>query len=394
MKNEAMIYIHIPFCIKKCEYCDFLSFPFDEKSKDDYLQALLREIKNHKWAQKNISVPSIFFGGGTPSLLSGEEIIELMNAIRINFQLSDSCEITMECNPGTVDREKLCGYQKAGVNRISFGLQSSNDIELKRLGRIHNYAVFLESYKLAREAGFTNINIDLMSALPGQTRQTYQQTLEKVCELSPEHISAYSLIIEENTPFYEQYAQDVQKQIKGERPEFLPDEDTERMMYQFTQEFLKENGYYRYEISNYAKKGYECRHNKGYWTGKNYIGFGLGASSLLVDTRIKNPVIMEAYKNKQLGEQQILTRKDQMEEFMFLGLRLSEGISELDFFEQFNINIHLIYGKVLKKLEKEGMIRLNQDFVKLTNRGVDLSNYVFSEFLLEEEHKTVTTEEE
>jgi len=394
MKNEAMIYIHIPFCIKKCEYCDFLSFPFDEKRKDDYLQALLSEIENHEWAQKNISVPSIFFGGGTPSLLSGEEIIVLMNTIRKNFQLSDSCEITMECNPGTVDREKLCSYQKAGVNRISFGLQSSNDIELKKLGRIHNYAVFLESYKMAREVGFTNINIDLMSALPGQTRQTYQQTLERVCELRPEHISAYSLIIEENTPFYEQYAQDVKKQIKGEKPEFLPDEDTERRMYQFTQEFLKKNGYCRYEISNYAKKGYECRHNKGYWTGKNYIGFGLGASSLLVDTRIKNPVIMEAYQNKQLGEQQILTRKDQMEEFMFLGLRLSEGISELDFLEQFNINIHLIYGKVLKKLEKEGMIRLDQDFVMLTNRGVDLSNYVFSEFLLEEEHKTMTMEEE
>ena len=394
MKNNAMIYIHIPFCQRKCEYCDFLSFPYEEKKKNDYLHALLSEIKNHEWAQKNISVPSIFFGGGTPSLLSGVEINQLMDAIRANYKLASSCEITMECNPGTIDQEKLEGYLKAGVNRISFGLQSANDFELKRLGRIHNYADFLESYRIAREVGFTNINIDLMSALPGQTIQTYQQTLEMVCELNPEHISAYSLIIEENTPFYERYALDVQKQIKGEKPIFLPDEDTERMMYQFTQEFLKQNGFFRYEISNYGKEGYECRHNKGYWIGENYIGFGLGASSLLEGTRIKNPTIMEAYKNRQCGELQILSRKDQMEEFMFLGLRLSEGISVLDFQERFKINIHLIYGKVLKKLEKEGMIRLDQEFVKLTNRGVDLSNYVFSEFLLEEEHKTVTMEEE
>jgi len=394
MKAEAMICIHIPFCQKKCEYCDFLSFPYEEKKKNDYLQALLSEIKNHEWAQKNISVPSIFFGGGTPSLLSGEEIMVLMKAIRKNFQLSDSCEITMECNPGTIDQEKLEGYLKAGVNRISFGLQSTNDLELKLLGRIHNYASFLESYRMAREVGFTNINIDLMSALPGQTIQTYQQTLEMVCELNPEHISAYSLIIEENTPFYERYALDVQKQIKGEKPVFLPDEDTERVMYQFTQEFLKQNGYFRYEISNYGKEGYECRHNKGYWTGENYIGFGLGASSLLNDTRIKNSATMEIYKNKQCGERQILSQKDQMEEFMFLGLRLSEGISILNFQERFKINIYLIYEKVLKKLEKEGMISLDQDFVKLTNRGVDLSNYVFSEFLLEEEQKIVTTEEE
>lgn len=391
MKNSAMIYIHIPFCIKKCEYCDFLSFPYEEKKKNDYLGTLLNEIKNHDWAQKHISVPSIFFGGGTPSLLSGEEITVIMEAIRANYQLTSSCEITVECNPGTVDLDKLITYQKAGVNRISFGLQSANNVELKHLGRIHNYKDFLESYHWAREAGYTNINIDLMSALPGQTNESYKKTLKEVCALEPEHISAYSLIIEEGTAFYEKYGQDEQKREKGEKPDSLPDEDSERMMYETTFNYLKMKGYQRYEISNYAKVGYECRHNKGYWTGENYIGFGLGASSLLEKSRFKNSEIMEEYKNKQARQEQKLTKKDQMEEFMFLGLRLSKGIDTFDFQARFQINIQQIYGKVLKKMEKEGMINVNQNLVMLTNRGVDLSNYVCSEFLLEDE---ITTMEE
>ena len=256
------LYIHIPFCVKKCAYCDFLSGPAGEKEKEEYVKMLVDEIRNCPDTVQNYRVISIFFGGGTPSLLTGEQIGRLMDTVREIFTLDEDAEITMEMNPGTVTEEKLRKYRQAGVNRLSIGLQSVNDEELRLLGRIHTYEEFREAYHLARANGFSNINVDLISAIPGQTVESWRRTLEQVMALSPEHISAYSLILEEGTTFYKKYVEDEAK----EGPK-LPDEDAEREMYHRTREFLKDRGYERYEISNYARPGMECRHNLGYWTG-------------------------------------------------------------------------------------------------------------------------------
>lgn len=282
MRRELELYIHIPFCAKKCAYCDFLSGPADEQTVADYVTALRKEIESYKESAKNYEVTTVFFGGGTPSLLSGEQMAELMNAIKDTFMLKEEAEITMEANPGTVTESNLSAYKEAGINRISFGLQSVKDEELRMLGRIHTFEEFLESYDMARKAGFHNINVDLISAIPGQTLTSWEETLRTVIELQPEHISAYSLIVEEGTTFAKLYGEGCEKE------ELLPDEDEERRIYERTEEMLKEAGYHRYEISNYAKDGYECRHNLGYWERKEYLGLGLGASSLLNETRFHN----------------------------------------------------------------------------------------------------------
>ncbi|CVI65417.1 Oxygen-independent coproporphyrinogen-III oxidase 1 [Clostridiales bacterium CHKCI001] len=391
MKSKALaIYIHIPFCVKKCLYCDFLSVPATEKTQEAYGKAICQEIRNYKKSllTKNLGVPeekeesivtSVFFGGGTPSLICGEEIAAILNELRHKFHFSEDMEITIECNPGTVDEEKLNCYRKAGINRLSFGLQSANNEDLKKLGRIHSWEDFLESFSLARKLGFSNINIDLMSALPGQTEESYEQTLQKVLLLEPEHISAYSLIIEEGTPFYEKYSSGFG----------LPDEDSERMMYQRTKERLEQSGYYRYEISNYAKPGYECRHNLCYWDGTNYIGFGLGASSMVDHIRYHNcsdlqKYMMQASKPEQLWEEvTVLSLKEQMEEFMFLGLRCIKGISINKFKETFGISYDSIYGTVTKKMKEFHLIDFEEDRIYLTEKGIDISNYVLSEFLIE-----------
>jgi oxygen-independent coproporphyrinogen-3 oxidase len=280
--RELGIYIHIPFCVKKCAYCDFLSAPATEEMKQEYINALLTEIKSYSGNTKEYIVPNIFFGGGTPSCISADAVLSIMEAIREVFAVDiERLEATIEVNPGTVTRDKLEQYKNAGINRLSFGLQSTNDEELKLLGRIHTFEQFLENYHLARELGFHNINIDLMSALPGQTLSSWENTLETVLKLKPEHISAYSLIIEEGTQFYDLY----RPGTKGAAE--LPDEDTDRLMYQRTKEILELNGYRRYEISNYAKPGFECRHNSSYWIGTDYLGVGLGASSLLYSMQIR-----------------------------------------------------------------------------------------------------------
>ena len=391
MKSKALaIYIHIPFCVKKCLYCDFLSAPATEETQKAYERAVCQEIQNYKKSllmknlgvseeQEEFIVTSVFFGGGTPSLICGEEIAAILNELRHKFHFSEDVEITIECNPGTVNEEKLNCYRKAGINRLSFGLQSASNEELKKLGRIHTWEDFLESFSLARKLGFSNINIDLMSALPGQTEESYEQTLQKVLLLEPEHISAYSLIIEEGTPFYEKYSSGLG----------LPDEDAERMMYQRTKELLERKGYYRYEISNYAKIGYECRHNLCYWDGTDYIGFGLGASSMVNHIRYHNcsdlsSYMMQASNPEQLWEEvTLLSLKEQMEEFMFLGLRCMRGISINGFEEKFGVTYHSIYGDVTKKMEKLHLIACKKNRIYLTEKGIDVSNYVLSEFLIE-----------
>ena len=371
------LYIHIPFCVKKCNYCDFLSAPATRQVQKSYMQVLQKEIQKKATEYRDFTVDTIFIGGGTPTSVPYEELVKVLDIVKRSYCLETDCEISMECNPGTVTKEALFAYRAAGVNRLSIGLQSTDNELLKTLGRVHTYEQFLETLSFAREAGFENINVDIMSALPNQTLEQYVDTLEKVLFLSIEHISAYSLIVEEGTPFYELYEQD-------RLP--LPGEDEERQMYYKTRELLEQAGYFRYEISNYAKKGYECKHNIKYWTRKPYIGLGLGASSFFENTRYKNVENLteylsgEAYMEKQ--EEEKLSRQEAMEEFMFLGLRMTEGISKVDFEKCFQTSVEEIYGQVLSTLTQEKLLIEEGNRLFLTQYGVDVSNRVFAEFLL------------
>lgn len=402
--NGLEIYIHIPFCVKKCDYCDFLSAPADLETKEKYVEALINEIKLNKNKMSEYVVDTVFIGGGTPSLLEENQISKIMSVLRDNCNMSENPEITIECNPGTITESKLLEYKKSGINRISFGLQSANDEELKSIGRIHNYAGFLESYNLARKCGFDNINVDLMSALPGQTLKSYEETLNKVVRLEPEHISAYSLIVEENTLMYYRVKK---AQIKGIN--ILPDEESERKMYYLTNNILRSNGYRKYEISNYSKPGKECKHNIGYWQRKEYLGFGIGAASLYKENRYNNisdinkyiEVLTNNIKENSINnvgnssevENQVnilnsivknlqqLTERDRMEEFMFLGLRMMEGVSMEKFEQYFGKPYMEVYGKVQKRMEDKRFLINDNGYVKLTEFGIDLSNYVMSEFL-------------
>lgn len=380
MKNNRRIplelYVHIPFCVRKCQYCDFLSGPSDEETKDRYIEALLKEIRAAEHTE-DYEIVSVFIGGGTPSALKAEAIASIMRTLQEQFFFCEDAEVTIEANPGTVDLEKLTIYRNVGINRLSLGLQSTDAEELKLLGRIHSYEEFLKSYEWAREAGFSNINIDLMFAIPGQTGEAWRQHLYQVAELNPEHISAYSLIIEEGTPFAEQNLD-------------LPDEDTEYQMYEDTAEILERYGYRQYEISNYAKQGYMCRHNAGYWQRREYLGFGLGASSLYGGMRFSNTHQMQEYLKESRNPDQIrkdvtvLSRNEQIEEFMFLGLRMTEGISEKKFEENFDVRLMDIYGDILQKYEETGFMEHIETKWRLTRKGIHVSNHILADFLLDE----------
>ena len=379
------LYVHIPFCVRKCEYCDFLSAPAGADTQQEYVRNLLLEIEQKGVRCTDYEVTTIFFGGGTPSILKAGWIADILNAIHRNFKVRKDAEITIECNPGTLTFEKISIYKSAGINRISVGLQSASDAELRELGRIHTYGDFLKSYDLIRKKGFSNVNIDLMAALPGQTLKSYEQTLRRVLALKPEHISAYSLIIEEGTPFYEKYEADELLREKGEKPQMLPSEETERLMYERTKELLLAHGYERYEISNYARRGYACRHNIGYWRRENYLGFGLGSASLLENERFHNTTDLTDY----LGgdylayEQEKLDKKSQMEEFMFLGLRMTDGISTECFRQTFGLTVELVYGPVLEQQIADQLLRKEDGRIFLTERWLDVSNYVMAQFLLD-----------
>lgn len=491
MEQNLSLYLHIPFCVRKCLYCDFLSGPQSADVQEQYVEALCREIQETSPEYREYQVVSVFIGGGTPSVLLPEQTIRIMETLKSCFTLTDTCEISMEMNPGTVTPEKMKAYRACGINRISIGLQSANDGELKALGRIHTCADFLKAYEMAVEAGFTNINVDLMSAIPEQTLKSYQETLQKVLALQPQpvHISAYSLIVEEGTPFYEQELN-------------LPDEETERRMYEITDDILRKAGYHRYEISNYAKAGKECVHNKVYWQRGNYLGLGIGSASLIQNVRFHNMTDISSYVNLMLGENSIgneienaskecgekfqaekdclkkgnaekdclkkgnvekndlrkenaekeqvekltaekeqvekvnaeienvkknnieknsaeegnieknniesgnaarpdknmigrvkklreevqeLPIEEQMEEFMFLGLRMMEGVSERIFFENFGRRFEEVFPGVIEKHEKLGLLEVTgEEFVhlKLTSHGIDVSNQVFVDFML------------
>ena len=409
--KELELYLHIPFCERKCAYCDFLSAPADLPVRISYIKKLQEEIAYYGAQYGEYQVSSIFFGGGTPTILEGYQLAAILETVKEHFNITTDAEITVECNPGTLTAGKAEKLVQAGFNRLSMGLQSADDREVQLLGRIHNFAQFLESYDLARKAGFQNINVDLMSALPGQTLKSWQDTLQKVTALRPEHISAYSLIIEEGTPFYERFAEDERIREEGGHPRLLPEEDVERQMYELTETFLHTKGYERYEISNYAKPGYECRHNCGYWTRKDYLGLGLGASSLVEHQRFQNTSDLKTYLEQEYSPQcegqheriaetiqlqeetgltqtghhihiETLDKKSEMEEFMFLGLRLMAGISRQQFEKKFQVTLNSVYGEVLRKLKGEQLIEEIAGYVRLTEHGIDVSNYVLAEFLL------------
>ncbi len=400
-RRSLGVYLHVPFCVRKCLYCDFLSAPGDDEMKTEYVEALIREIRGQASLYGGHEVRTVFLGGGTPSLLSGEQIGVIMECLREEFSFGgdgDGVEVTMEVNPGTVTRESLSGYRLAGVNRLSMGLQSADDMELKALGRIHTWEDFLCSYEMARKEGFGNINVDLMSALPGQSPEGWAETLEKVIRLKPEHISAYSLIIEEGTPFFEYYGKSGDGAEAGRLP--LPTEDEDRVMYGRTKEILGKAGYGRYEISNYALSGFACRHNISYWERIDYAGFGVGAASLLGNVRWSNTADMGRYLEFS-GERgmethlklsvQKLSVQEQMEEFMFLGLRMTDGVSARRFYEEFGESLEIIYAAAIDKLVKEGLlVRVEKGadgredtWFRLTDFGIDVSNYALSEFLFD-----------
>lgn len=374
------LYIHIPFCVRKCLYCDFLSGPCTEEMKEAYVRALLSEIRREAPFYADRTVETIFFGGGTPSLLSEEQLTGLMDCVRQNFHIAGTAEISMEMNPGTATAEKIACMRQNGINRLSIGLQSASDECLKRLGRIHTFRQFEECFRQARESGFSNINVDVMAALPGQSLQDYEQTLHTVLSFEPEHISAYSLIVEEGTWFYE-----------NRETLNLPDEDTDRRMYERTAELLAEQGYRRYEISNYAREGFACRHNLAYWKRTDYAGFGIGAASFVNGVRFCNTGSLERYLAMPCRKEQVepLSREDAMEEFMFLGLRCMEGVSVQEFQRQFGVSVEQIYGRSIRKMEDEGLLKRSipaladeDEMLFLSKKGIDVSNYVFEHFLL------------
>lgn len=394
-KEELSLYIHIPFCVRKCGYCDFLSAPADEKARDRYVQALLMEIERYQGTETaDRKIKTLYIGGGTPSILSVDQLDCIMQKIKYTFNFCDDIEASMEMNPGTASKEKCRALYQMGINRLSIGLQSTNDMELKTLGRIHSYEDFINTYTWCREAGFQNINVDLMAALPYQIVESYTTGLRKIIRLAPEHISAYSLILEEGTPFYQKYN-------SGCYP--LPDEEQERLMYRETEQILAQAGYERYEISNYAKKGYACRHNLVYWQGGDYLGLGLGSSSYMDGVRFHNTTDFNTYVNQgaYVEDREELSVQAKMEEFMFLGLRVMAGVSGTEFEKRFGKTMEDVYGDVLRKHEEEGLLQIerkedrkeavaaepakgktNIEKVMLTTNGVDVSNYVFADFLL------------
>ena len=377
MNGGMELYLHMPFCVRKCAYCDFLSFPTDQETQNLYTRRLREDIDAMGKKYGDIPVDTIFIGGGTPSVPDSALIVGIMEHVRKAFHVAEGAEISREANPGTVTREKLTDYRRAGINRLSFGLQSANDRELKLLGRIHTWAEFLESFHLARECGFTNINIDLMSALPGQTRESWKDTLKRVTDLNPEHISAYSLIIEDGTPFGEKYGSEEGRKL-------LPDEDSEREMYYETKRFLQDCGYERYEISNYAKPGRACRHNIGYWTGLPYLGLGLGASSYMDGCRFAVNSDMKQYLEEKPGmftDVEKLTKKDMEEEFFYVGLRMTAGVSLPEFERRFGVSAKDVYPGLMEMFVEEKAAVFQGDRFVLTDYGLDVSNYIMAQFL-------------
>lgn len=387
------LYIHIPFCVKKCKYCDFNSYKMDIDSKKRYIEDLKIEMelysnklyKDNKYKNKeccslnkNDKITSIFVGGGTPSILTSDEIREVFISIKEMFDIDENAEITIECNPGTLTLEKLKTMKEIGINRLSIGLQAIQEKHLNFIGRIHTYEEFEKNYKDALSVGFKNINIDLMYSLPNQTLCDWKETLEKVVHLNPTHISAYSLILEEGTELYNMYESN-----KFE----LIDENVDIEMYEYTINYLKSKGYNQYEISNYSKEGYNCEHNILYWECEHYIGIGAGASGYINENRYNNVESLEDYhlslvkREKPIQENEILSEKDMIEEKIFMGLRMNKGIKFEDFKKKFGIDFREKYNKQIEMLLARKLINQSFEGIQLTQKGREISNSVFIEFM-------------
>lgn len=399
MRKKLSIYIHIPFCVKKCVYCDFLSFGADDPQinrsgavRKAYVQSICRELLSYKSISKDYIVKTIFIGGGTPSILLPGEIMNILATLRSIFKVDEEAEITIEVNPGTLTAIKAAEYLAAGINRMSIGLQSAHNDELAMLGRIHTYEQFLTSYQTARDAGFRNINVDLISAIPGQTLHSYLDTLERVLKCRPEHISSYSLIVEDGTPLAGN-----QKLLSK-----LPDEETDREMYEATGKVLEMSGYKRYEISNYAKPGYECRHNIVYWTMDEYIGIGIGAASFFNGRRYSNmsdikqyvDTMEEVFEKRSIDEayripellsirhiDETVDIDTLMEEYVIFGLRMTRGISAADFYERFGHSLYDVYGDIIRGYVASGHMKDEKGMVCFTRKGIDVSNRILVDFL-------------
>ena len=387
-RKQIGLYIHIPFCKQKCSYCDFCSYAEKQDLISKYIKCLLQEIKevgiNNRADFENgkddlFSIKTIYIGGGTPSLIESKYIVQIMEEIKSNFELDENAEITIEVNPGTVTLEKLEDYNKAGINRLSIGLQSTHEHLLKEIGRIHTYLDFLDTYRFAREAGFENINVDLMIGLPNQTLAEVQDSIEEIVSMEPEHVSVYSLILEESTPLFKKVEDGLE----------LPDEELERKMYWTVKQTLEANGYNHYEISNFAKQNYESKHNLDCWSQKEYIGFGVAAHSYTNGIRYSNIENLEQYiknyEEDKTEENLIFHEKQDMEamqkEYMLLGLRKIDGVSIQDFKIKFVANPVFLYHDKLEKLVNEDLIEIDGNQIKLTNKGLDLANIVWEEFV-------------
>lgn len=376
--DKISLYIHIPFCAQKCLYCDFPSFARKDYLRKAYIEALNKEIISLREKHNNLEINTIFIGGGTPSVLEADELECLLKEVA-KLNMAKDIEYSMECNPGNLTEEKLEVMKKYGVNRISMGLQAKQDNLLKGLGRIHNYKTFKENFLLAKKVGFNNINVDLMFGLPNQRLNEWEETLREIISLEPAHISAYSLIIEEGTAFYNLYENDKLK---------LPTEEEERKMYHLAKKILEENGFNQYEISNYAKEGKECRHNLAYWNMDNWIGVGSAAASYINGKRIKNISSVEGYINsineKREAVEEIInnSKNDNMEEFMFMGLRKINGIDENEFKNRFSMNINDVYGEILNKYIDEGLLIRKSGRIFLSEKGIEISNIIMADFLL------------
>lgn len=411
--NEIELYIHIPFCVRKCDYCDFLSGVYNEGIQKRYAKALMTELRVMSSTFSDKFISSVYIGGGTPSWLNEDLMCEILGVVKKNYRLSRDCEVSIECNPGTMSQEKAAAYLEAGINRVSIGLQSANDDELYLLGRVHTFDRFLTTYESVLSAGFRDINVDVMTGLPYQTIDKLTNTLKEVTMLRPTHISAYSLIIEEGTKFYDRYKFDAVAQHAGMPTEYLPDDESNYNLYKFTQEYLAQKGYERYEISNYCKDGAKCRHNVGYWNRVPYLGVGIGAASLIDEHRTKNDTDIYAYiemaekiaddpefirtmRRERMSEYKDsfsvfspfwdevvpLSRFDAMAEFMYLGLRQIEGVTREGFENMFHQRIDAVYGPVMADLKDQGLLNATEGRIWLTDLGLDVSNQVLAKFLL------------
>ena len=369
--KEIGVYVHIPFCKRKCYYCDFISFCEKDELQEKYINTVIQEIEDFFNLNKNVKIKTIYIGGGTPSFIDGKYIEKIMNT----FNKEDVVEATIEVNPGSTSLEKLKKYKECGINRLSIGLQSTEDRLLKKIGRIHNYNDFLATYNLAREVGFDNINVDLMIGLPGQTIEDVKSSLNKVINLNPSHISVYSLIVEENTIIYN---------LIEQNKIVLPDEELERNMYWYVKNYLELGGYEHYEISNFAKNGKKSLHNLDCWNQKEYVGFGASAHSYLNRKRFCNIGVLEEYikdfKNTK-EVQEVQSFYETKQEYMLLGLRKIKGVCISDFKNKFGENPIFLFKNELNKLIEEGLLEITTNNIKLTNKGLNFANLVWEEFV-------------